>query len=148
MSSGIGELKLTVGSITASVNPAVIPKNVSSGVRISVTNGGEELSAEEVRLFLGGQFTVEGTLSGPGLTHTVNGSMHGEVIEDLSELPAVTLVTSITLRPLYGLKYGTGYVLTLNEMITVMIHNNTCNGTGAVCINEANLVQSVYWGLK
>jgi len=45
-------------------------------------------------------------------------SMNGEVFEDLSEMPAMTPVTSITIRPLYGLKYGAGYVLTLNEMIT------------------------------
>jgi len=70
--SRIGEIELAIGSLTANVIPAVIPKSISSGVRISVTVGGEELSAEEVGLFLGGPFTVEGTLSGPGLTRTVN----------------------------------------------------------------------------
>jgi len=70
--SSIGSLELAVGGLSAKVNSAVIPKNISSGVRISVTAGGEDLSAGEISRFLGGAFTVEGTLSGPGLTQTVD----------------------------------------------------------------------------
>lgn len=70
----IGELELAVGGLTAGVSPAepVIPKNISSGIRIVVTARGNEMSAEDVREFLGGEFSVQGTLSGPGLSQTVD----------------------------------------------------------------------------
>ncbi len=70
----IGQMKLKIGGVTANVSPAapVVPKNIASGVRIVVTAGGIELSAAEVSQFLGGEFKIQGTLSGPGLPQTVD----------------------------------------------------------------------------
>ena len=68
----IGSLELKVAGFSARVDPTVIPKNTSSVVRISVVSGAGELTAGEVSLLLGGPFTVQGRLSGPGLSRAID----------------------------------------------------------------------------
>ena len=69
----IGELRLPVQSISATVQPAnpTIPKNTAAGVRIVVSTTSGPLSSADVAQFLGGAFEVHGELSGPGLVGTI-----------------------------------------------------------------------------
>ena len=71
--SKIGSLDLGIGGIQATVTPAqpVIPKNISSGVQIVVTQNGQTLTPAAIAQYLGGPFQVVGEFSGPGLTQTV-----------------------------------------------------------------------------
>jgi len=71
--SKIGSLDLRIGGIQATVTPAqpVIPKNISSGVQIVVTQNGQTLTPAAIAQYLGGPFQVVGEFSGPGLTQTV-----------------------------------------------------------------------------
>jgi hypothetical protein len=71
--SKIGSLDLRIGGIQATVTPAqpVIPKNISSGVQIVVTQNGQTLTPVAIAQYLGGPFQVVGEFSGPGLTQTV-----------------------------------------------------------------------------
>src|SRR5215831_10030120 len=69
----IGELRLPVQSISATVSPAnpTIPKNTAAGVRIVVSTASGPLNSTDVAQFLGGAFEVHGELSGPGLVGTI-----------------------------------------------------------------------------
>jgi hypothetical protein len=69
----IGELRLPVQSISATVQPAnpTIPKNTAAGVRIVVSTASGPLNSTDVAQFLGGAFEVHGELSGPGLVGTI-----------------------------------------------------------------------------
>src|SRR5689334_13995235 len=69
----IGELDLPLTGLSATVVPVnpVVPKNVAAGVRIVVNAGSGPLLAEEVARSLGGQFQIQGELSGPGLPQTI-----------------------------------------------------------------------------
>ena len=69
----IGELRLPVQSISATVQPAnpTIPKNTAAGVRVVVSTASGPLNSAEVAQFLGGAFEVHGELSGPGLVGTI-----------------------------------------------------------------------------
>src|SRR6266853_6488557 len=49
----------------------VIPKNISSGVQIVVTQNGQTLTPAAIAQYLGEPFQVVGEFSGPGLTQTV-----------------------------------------------------------------------------
>src|SRR5512138_3516412 len=70
----IGELELAVLGVSATVDPLepVVPKNTAAAVRIVVKSGDSELSAADVARFVGGDFEVQGELSGPGLVQTVS----------------------------------------------------------------------------
>ena len=69
----IGELRLPVQSISATVSPVspTIPKNTAAGVRIVVSTASGPLNSTDVAQFLGGAFEVHGELSGPGLVGTI-----------------------------------------------------------------------------
>jgi hypothetical protein len=70
----IAETSLSVGGVTALVDPStlVAPKNTGSAVRINVMAGDRALDADTVRRLAGGPFRVEAELSGPGLRQTVS----------------------------------------------------------------------------
>jgi hypothetical protein len=99
----IGQLDLTIGGIAASVTPAqpVIPKNVSSGVQVNVTLGGQTLTPAAVAQYLGGNFQIEGEYSGPGLSQTANVSQTTPNNSSLVlDLPAVNESGNYTLSNL------------------------------------------------
>jgi hypothetical protein len=105
----IGELKLPVQSISATVSPAnpTIPKNTASGVRIVVSTPSGTLSSADVQQFLGSAFEVHGELSGPGLTGTItlpfvdpNGGAAPIVDPLLLPIPALTEAGDYTLTNL------------------------------------------------
>jgi hypothetical protein len=122
----IGELELLVGGLVASVSPTnpVIPKNIGAGVRIVVTTGGEELTADEVGELLGGPFTVEGTLSGPGLPQTVNVPGAGQGVTSdplLLPLPALPKAGDYTLGNLRFIVDGEPVFDVTPEAVTVKV---------------------------
>jgi hypothetical protein len=106
----IGELRLPVQSISATVQPAnpTIPKNTAAGIRIVVsTPSSAALSSADVAQFLGGAFEVHGELSGPGLTGTItlpfvdpNGGATPIVDPLLLPIPALTEAGDYTLSNL------------------------------------------------
>ncbi len=105
----IGELKLPVQSISATVSPAnpTIPKNTAAGVRIVVSTPSGTLSSADVQQFLGSAFEVHGELSGPGLTGTItlpfvdpNGGATPIVDPLLLPIPALTEAGDYTLSNL------------------------------------------------
>lgn len=64
------EMELSLLGVNATLEDLtpVVPKGLSSSVRVVVRAGGRELSAAEVRRFVGDQdFQVHAELSGPGL---------------------------------------------------------------------------------
>ncbi len=66
-------MELTLLGAQATLEPPnpVVPKNISSALRIVVRAGSQVLTAEQVAQFLGGPFTVQAELAGPGLPATV-----------------------------------------------------------------------------
>jgi hypothetical protein len=68
----LGEIELAIHGLQVAVEPErpVVPKNISSGVRIVVRAGGRVLDIEEARRLLGDDFAVQGDVSGPGLSGT------------------------------------------------------------------------------
>lgn len=133
----IGELELAVGGLTAGVSPAepVIPKNISSGIRINVTAGGNEMSAEEVSQFLGGEFAVQGTLSGPGLSQTVDVPQTGAEAPVTSD-PLLLLLPSLPKAGDYTLS-NLRFVVNGNSVLDVT------PGTVTVKVIDQVLVTSV-----
>ena len=89
----IGEMELAVRGISATLEPAapVVPRNIPSGVRVVVRAGGDELSVDEVKSFLGlgpnESFQVAAELSGPGLGQTITLPAAGAVVTDPLLLP-------------------------------------------------------------
>ena len=65
----LGELELVLSGLSATVDPVkvTVPKNTASGVRISIRGGAGEVTIAEAERLLGGPFTIEGDLAGPGL---------------------------------------------------------------------------------
>ncbi len=104
----MGELDIPLLGISATVDPLnpVVPKNTASAVRIVVRAGGQELTALDVARFVGGPFSVQGELSGPGLGGAV--TLAGPVVDPQStaSLPADAL-----LLPLPGLTIAGDYAL-------------------------------------
>ena len=70
----IAEMEVSLVGLRATVDPPnpTVPKNTASGVRIVVTAGQRELSAEEVAAYFGVGFQLQGLLSGPGLPVAVD----------------------------------------------------------------------------
>jgi hypothetical protein len=68
----IGQMKLSVLGVSATVDPLnpTVPKNIEAGVRIVVSVGGAPASLPDAARFFGVGFTIQGELSGPGLTET------------------------------------------------------------------------------
>jgi hypothetical protein len=69
----IGQFRLPIVGISAKIDQAnpVVPKNVVSGVHITVTSGRTSLTAAQVTQYLGGAFQIQGSLTGPGLAQPV-----------------------------------------------------------------------------
>ncbi|HEX6096863.1 MAG TPA: carboxypeptidase regulatory-like domain-containing protein [Thermoanaerobaculia bacterium] len=69
----IGELDLFLRGVSATADQAevTVPKNTMSGVRVTVRSGSSVLAPDDVRRFVGGNFRIEGELSGPGLRETI-----------------------------------------------------------------------------
>ncbi|MFP5246820.1 MAG: hypothetical protein ACLGH0_09005, partial [Thermoanaerobaculia bacterium] len=65
----LGELELVLSGLSATVDPlqVTVPKNTASGVRVSIRNGAGDVTLPEAERLLGGTFTIEGDLAGPGL---------------------------------------------------------------------------------
>jgi hypothetical protein len=65
----LGELELVLSGISATVDPVkvTVPKNTASGVRVSIRGGAGDVTVAEAERFLGGPFSIEGDLAGPGL---------------------------------------------------------------------------------
>ncbi len=70
----IGEMELRLMGVNATVESIdpVVPKHTPSGVRIVVRAGEVVLTSAELVRFLGAGFSVQGDLSGPGLTQPVS----------------------------------------------------------------------------
>ena len=111
----IGELRLPVQSISATVSPAnpTIPKNTAAGVRIVVSTASGPLNSADVAQFLGGAFEVHGELSGPGLVGTItlpfvdpNGGATPIVDPLLLPIPALSEAGDYTLSNLRILVNG------------------------------------------
>jgi len=70
----LGELELRLTGLTAFSDPTsvTVPKNTTSGVRISIRSGASDLSSAEAARLLGGAFVIEGELTGPGLRSPVH----------------------------------------------------------------------------
>ena len=99
----IGSLDLTIGGLQATVTPAspVIPKNISSGVQVVVTQNGQQLSPAALAQYLGGTFQLVGEYSGPGLSQTVEVPQAAPPANSLIvDLPAVTTAGNYTLSNL------------------------------------------------
>lgn len=74
----------------------VAPKAIASSMRIVVKAGAQDLTADEVRTFLGGDFQVQGELSGPGLAGTLSlpDASAGTPAVNLLALPLPALPTA------------------------------------------------------
>ncbi|MBX7183681.1 MAG: carboxypeptidase regulatory-like domain-containing protein, partial [Vicinamibacteria bacterium] len=86
----IGEMELRLSGMSASIENAepVVPKNTPGGVRILVRAGGVDLSLADLFRFLGRDFSVQGELSGPGLSQPVSLPF----LQPGEELPADPLI--------------------------------------------------------
>ncbi len=86
----IGEMELRLSGIFASVENAepVVPKNTPGGIRILVRAGGVDLSLADLFRFFGRDFSVQGELSGPGLSQPVSLPF----LQPGEELPADPLI--------------------------------------------------------
>ena len=69
----IGELDLFLRGVSATADQTevTVPKNTMSGVRVTVRSGNNILGPDEIKRFVGGDFRIEGELSGPGLRETI-----------------------------------------------------------------------------
>ena len=65
------ELRLSGLSATVENAEPVVPKNTPGGIRILVRAGGADLSLADLARFLGQNYSVQGELSGPGLSQPV-----------------------------------------------------------------------------
>lgn len=91
----IGEMELKLVGLNAAIDPEhpVIPKNTRAGVAVVVQAGGVGLPAAEVSRLLGGAFSIEAQLTGPGLAAPkalaleVNASATGPLVLPLDPLP-------------------------------------------------------------
>ncbi|HEX7149902.1 MAG TPA: carboxypeptidase regulatory-like domain-containing protein [Thermoanaerobaculia bacterium] len=65
----LGELELRLSGLAAVATPqkVTVPKNTASGIRVSVRAGASDLPLPEAERLLGGPFSIEGDLAGPGL---------------------------------------------------------------------------------
>ena len=120
----IGQLDLTVGGLSATVTPAqpVIPKNVSSGVQIVVTQNGQTLTPTAVAQYLGGSFQIQGEYSGPGLSQTVDVPQSPALNSLVLDLPAVSEAGNYTLSNLRFMVNGNDvFDLSPNSVIVDVI---------------------------
>lgn len=69
----LGSLEVAVHGLQARPEPLrpVVPKLTAAGLRVVVRAGTRLLSAQDVAVFLGGPFEIQGELSGPGLATTL-----------------------------------------------------------------------------
>ena len=88
----IGEMELRLSGLSATVENAepVVPKNTPGGIRILVRAGGVDLSIADLSRFLGQDFSVQGELSGPGLSQP----MTLPALQPGQDLPADPLILS------------------------------------------------------
>jgi len=109
----IGELRLPVQSISATIQPAnpTIPKNTAAGVRVVVSTASGPLNSTDVAQFLGGAFEVHGELSGPGLAGTIT-------LPFVDPNGGATPIVDPLLLPIPALSEAGDYTLT-NLRITV-----------------------------
>ena len=86
----IGEMELRLSGLSATVENAepVVPKNTPGGIRILVRTGGVDLSIADLSRFLGHDFSVQGELSGPGLSQP----LALPALQPGEELPADPLI--------------------------------------------------------
>ncbi len=86
----IGEMELRLSGLSATVENSepVVPKNTPGGIRVLVRAGGVDLSIADLSRFLGHDFSVQGELSGPGLSQPVA----LPVLRPGEELPADPLI--------------------------------------------------------
>lgn len=98
----IGELDLFLRGVSATADQieVTVPKNTMSGVRVTVRSGGSVLAAEDVRRFVGGNFRIEGELSGPGLRETIT---LPEADAPVSPDPLLLTIPSLTASGDYAL---------------------------------------------
>ncbi len=101
----IGELDLAIRGLSATTDATqTLPKNVASGVRVTIHAGAQDLTAADAVRFLGGDFAIAGELSGPGLpsAQTIYSAFSSTAGADplLLRLPALATAGNYTLANL------------------------------------------------
>ena len=110
----IGEMDLAIVGVSAIVDPPrlTVPKNIPTGVPITVRGGTNPIAPGLLTQLLGGAYYVEGELSGPGLGETLTLRQAG---------PTDTFSTAPLLLPIPSLPVPGAYTLS-NLRITNANH--------------------------
>src|SRR5271157_690232 len=119
----IGQFRLPIVGISAKVDQAnpVVPKNVASGVHVTVTSGTTTLTAAQVTQYLGGAFQIQGSLTGPGLAQPVSLPTLPSSDPFLLLIPAVNIAGNYQLSNLRLVVNGTSALDVSPSAITIQV---------------------------
>ena len=111
----IGEMDLAIVGVSAIVDPPrlTVPKNIATGVPITLRGGTSDIAPGLLIQLLGGAYRVEGELSGPGLGETLTLRQAG---------PADPLSAAPLLLPIPGLPVPGAYTL---SNLRIMVGDRT-----------------------
>lgn len=108
----IGEMDLSIVGVSAVVDPPrlTVPKNIPTGVPITVRGGTNAIAPGLLAQLLGGAYVVEGELSGPGLGETLtlrqscplDASSTAPLLLPIPSLPLAGTYTLSNLRIMMG----------------------------------------------
>jgi len=119
----IGELDLRLVGLSATVSPAqlTVPKNVATGVPITLRAGSAPIGAGLVAKLLGGPYRVEGELSGPGFA---------EPLKVSQPAPSDPASTAQLLLPLPPMAIAGAYSLSNLRLVLESPDDPDGNGNG------------------